>query len=484
MAKIVIIEDEENLRFSIARSLKKAGHETAEADAVGQAYDIVQQDEPDLILCDINLQGESGLDLIRKLRSESYTGAIIVMTAYGSVESAVEAMKNGADEYLQKPLSLEELNVLVERSLEAQKVKSELNLYRRLESSRQQDQKMLGDSPAWNQTIELAERMATLPIASGQDLSAILLLGETGSGKGMLARYIHEISDQKKAPFVHINCSAIPASLIESELFGHEKGAFTDARSARKGLFELADGGTVFLDEIGDMPLELQSKLLLVVEQGIFRRVGGTNERTVNARVIAATNQNLEELAEEGKFRRDLFYRLNALTIDIPPLRQRADDIRLIADALLKTAAVRMRRPHLCFSDAATTALQNHNWPGNVRELANAIHRAALLAKENAITPHDLGLAGPSNGGSEFGKATKKIHPPSTASQPDELQFDFSNGALSAEAVEKELIIQALQHARGNVSRAAKLIGMNRSSLRYRVERYDLDSLVQELAAK
>ncbi len=352
-------------------------------------------------------------------------------------------------------------------------------------------QKILGNSPAWNSTTELAQRMATLPIASGADLSAILLLGETGSGKGMLARYIHEISEQKKAPFVHINCSAIPATLIESELFGHEKGAFTDARSARKGLFELADGGTVFLDEIGDMPLELQSKLLLVVEQGIFRRVGGTNERTVNARVIAATNQNLEELADNGKFRRDLFYRLNALTIDIPPLRERADDINLIANALLKTAGQRMRRPDLTFSQSATNALQNHTWPGNVRELANAIHRAALLAKQDEITPHDLGLTAPGASSatqnattSEFGRATKKIIPNGPAAEPEDLRFDFSNGALSAEAVEKQLIIQALQHARGNVSRAAKLIGMNRSSLRYRVERYDLDSLVQELAAK
>jgi len=492
MAKIVIIEDEENLRFSIARTLKKGGHEIAEADAVGPAYELIQKDEPDLILTDINLHGESGLDLIATLHDEGFPGAIIVMTAYGSVESAVEAMKKGADEYLQKPLSLEELKVVVERSLENQKVRSQLHLYRRLETSRRQEHQLLGESEPWKETMQLAERMAMLPIGSGQDLSAILLLGETGVGKGLLARYIHDISEQKDAPFVHINCSAIPATLIEGELFGHEKGAFTDARASRQGLFELADGGTVFLDEIGDMPLELQSKLLIVVEQGVFRRIGGTKERHVNARVIAATNQNLETLADEGRFRRDLYYRLNALTINIPPLRDRPGDIACLAEALLKTAAARMRRENLRFSEEALQAMAAHRWPGNVRELANAIHRAALLASTDELTPSDLGLtpgtgtpggsaSAATNTANRAERAERSATPPA---DPEELEFDFSKGNMTAEAVERRLIVQALEQARGNVSRASKLIGMNRSSLRYRIERYNLDPLVQELVTK
>lgn len=485
MAKIVVVEDEEDLRFSIARSLTKRGHEVVEAGTLGEARSAIERDEPEVVLSDINLNGESGLDLIAQLRSDGFAGAIIVMTAYGSVESAIEAMKNGADEYLQKPLSLEELSVLITRSLKGVRVRSELDLYRRLDSSRQQGKQILGSSAIWKETLELAERMARLPVGSGEDLSAILLLGETGSGKGLLARHIHDMSAQKKSPFVHVNCSAIPASLIESELFGHEKGAFTDARSTRQGLFELANGGTVFLDEIGDMPFALQSKLLLVIEQGVYRRIGGTKERTVNARVIAATNQDIAALSDEGKFRRDLFYRLNALTIEIPSLRKRGDDVIDIARALLKSASARVHREGLTFTDDAIEALQDHDWPGNVRELANAIHRAALLAQNDRITARDLGIIDlPSTThDAEPLKAVRKAVGRAEQSGSG-MAFDFSEGNLTAEGVEKELIVQALRHVRGNVSRAAKLIGMNRSSLRYRIERYELDELVQELVSQ
>lgn len=485
MAKIIVIEDERNLRYSVRKILERAGHTISDTDTVDDAWRIVQKSEPDLVITDVNLEaGGDGLDLVRRLRGDGFSGPIVVMTAYGSIESAIQAMKDGADEYLQKPLSMEELQVVVDRALENRRVRNRLNLYERLEKTRSTEEELLGESEAWKQSLKLAERLASLPIGSANDLSTILLLGETGVGKGMLARYIHRISSPSaKAPFVHVNCSALPPTLIEAELFGHEKGAFTDAKEARQGLFELADGGTIFLDEIGDMPVELQSKLLVVVEHGRIRRVGGSKERTVNARIIAATNHDLATQVEKNRFRRDLYYRLNALTIPIPPLRQRDGDGLVIADSLVRRARKKFGRPALELSPEAVEAIREHSWPGNVRELANAIHRAALLAPRDVIEPADLGLAAAPSvpGTSNTNQARRKV---STPARPEELTFDFESGAFTAEAVERRLIVVALEHSHGNVSRAAKLIGMNRSSLRYRLERYSLEELVQEIAAR
>jgi transcriptional regulator with GAF, ATPase, and Fis domain len=288
---------------------------------------------------------------------------------------------------------------------------------------------------------------------------------------------------------VHINCSALPATLVEGELFGHEKGAFTDAREARAGLFEMAEGGTVFLDEISEMPLELQAKLLLVVEQGAFRRVGGVKERSVRTRVIAASNQNLNERVQNGTFRRDLLYRLNGFTINIPPLRDRADDSFRIATAALERLTRRHARPGMSFSPASRLAILGHDWPGNVRELVNAVQRAVMLAESNIIQPQDLGLA-PAKAVAMPAQSNGTAHPtqprppapPSTT--PNGVVFDFEKGVHTADEVEKALLMQALDYTKGNVSRAAKLIGMQRSSLRYRIERYNLDHYVVEAARK
>ncbi|NOG54986.1 MAG: sigma-54-dependent Fis family transcriptional regulator [Planctomycetes bacterium] len=370
MAKIVIIEDEENLRFSIAKRLQKAGHTTVESDTVEEALDLIEKDEPDAILTDINLAGKlNGLDLVRTVRENGFGGSVIVMTAYGSIENAIEAIKDGADEYLPKPISLEEVCLVLDRSLGNHKVRNQLTLYQRLARSKSKERSLLGESPAWQDVVSLAQRMAHLPVASGNELSAILLMGETGVGKGRLARYIHDNCPDPSAPFVHVNCSALPPTLIESELFGHQKGAFTDARETRQGLFELADGGTIFLDEIGDMPLEPQSKLLIVVEQGVYRRIGATSERKANARIIAATNADLMNRVEDGTFRRDLFYRLNPLTISIPSLRERGDDAVILAKHLLASAS------------AQGTAARTHVSSGHDRG-----HSTALLARECSRT--------------------------------------------------------------------------------------------------
>ncbi len=328
MASILIVEDEENLRYTIRQSLTRDGHAVREASTLADALSLIEGNAFDLVLTDIILGRDSGLELIPRLREGGYDGALVVMTAMGSVETAVKAMRDGADDYLQKPLSLEELSIQVRRWLERQRLARRVHLYQRMEEARADAEECLGESDVWRETLSLAERLAMVPLGTDADgpLPSILLNGETGVGKGVMARYIHDCARKAGVhapdtdpPLVHINCSALPPTLVEGELFGHEKGAFTDAREARPGLFEMADGGTIFLDEVTEMPLDLQAKLLLVVEQGTFRRVGGTRERTVRARVVAASNQDLDRCVEDGRFRRDLLYRLNTFTITIPP---------------------------------------------------------------------------------------------------------------------------------------------------------------------
>lgn len=494
MAKILAIEDEENLRLSIRRTLARSGHAVSEASCLSDARALLETTVFDLILSDVILGSENGLELVRSLRAEGNDAPIVVMTAFGTVESAVQAMKAGADDYLQKPLSMEELSIQVNRWLEQRRVARRATLYERLERVRDERHNLVGASPAWQETVDVARRLAGIPLGEEGvegSLPTILLLGETGTGKGVLARFIHavatgaagEIGRAKTAegslPFVHVNCSALPATLVEGELFGHEKGAFTDAREARPGLFEMADGGTIFLDEISEMPLELQAKLLLVVEQGTFRRVGGTKERHVRVRVIAASNQDLHERVGAGRFRRDLLYRLNTFTVTIPPLRERAGDARLIAETVLERAGRRYGRPDMALSERAIAAIESHDWPGNVRELVNAVQRAAMLAAADCVEPPDLGLAparaastpaAAEHGGAAGGNGT--------------LRFNFASGEHTADAVERTLIMQALEETRGNVSRAAKLIGMQRSSFRYRIERYRLEDFVSEVSRR
>jgi DNA-binding NtrC family response regulator len=511
VARILIVEDEANLRFSIRQTLRRAGHEVAEEESVSGAWEETRRADFDAVLTDINLGGDDGIDLVRRLREDGFDGAIVVMTAYGTIESAVGAMKVGADDYLQKPLSLEELVILIDRLLEHKKLRRRLSLYQRLESTHQTAQGMVGDSPAWKETLRLAERLASAPVAggargkdngsvSGGALPTILILGETGTGKGLLARFIHQQAVKghggraDEAPFVHVNCSALPPSLVESELFGHEKGAFTDAKASRAGLFEMAEGGTIFLDEIGDMPLELQAKILTIVEEGLFRRVGGSRDKRISARIITATNQPLEERVDQGKFRRDLLYRLNALTIRIPPLRERADDAVLIAQAMLERFAREYGRAAPRLLEDARAAIRAYPWPGNVRELINTAQRLAMLSERAEIGAAELGLPAPAMTARRATLAATNGVPnrdprlgapaPHPAAAHNGLVFDFEQGTHKAEDVERELIIQALRRTRGNVSKAAKLIGMQRSSLRYRIDRFGLQELVQEIASR
>lgn len=479
MGSILIVEDEPGLRSSIKQSLELDGHQAQTADCLRSAYESIGKSEFDAIITDMNLVGESGLDLIRRVRGEGFDGLIIVITAYGTVESAVEAVRAGADEFIQKPLRLEELGIVVVRGLEHRRLRGRLALQERLNRVASGTSEALGSSESWKRTLSLASRYSAIKIPEvgrAGELPTILLLGETGSGKGVLARYIHDCDASHasgESSFVHVNCAALPGNLIESELFGHEKGAFTDARAARPGLFELAEGGTIFLDEIGELPIEMQAKLLIVVERGVFRRIGGTKERRVRARIIAATNQDLEERAKAGTFRSDLLFRLNALTIRIPPLRERGDDAIAIAEATLQRTANPSDPDALRFSPDAIEAIRGYSWPGNVRELVNAVRRAGILCDGKEIGPEHLGI--------EQGAMSRSgaMTPSSTGGSAAAL-IDFSRGPVTFESIERQLILEAVRHARGNVSLAAKLIGLNRGALRYRIERLGLDSHIRE----
>jgi len=490
-ASILVVEDEKSLRSSIRQNLELDGYRVREAGTVKDGWDLTREHVFDAVITDLNLIGDSGIELIRRLRDDGYEGVIIVITAYGTVDSAVEAVKLGADEYLQKPVSLQEIGLLLKKSLSNRRMRSRLDLLERMERVRAADPELIGASQPWLDTLMLARRLASLPVpppspagSPPSELPTILLLGETGSGKGAMAPFIHRSSlkpggsaGREAAPFVHVNCAALPVTLIEGELFGHERGSFTDAKATRPGLFEMAEGGTIFLDEIGDMPLEMQSKLLVVVEKGVFRRIGGNTERAARARIIAATNQDLEQRASQGSFRRDLLYRLNALTIRIPPLRERGDDVILIAEAVLERLSKSQPGRALRLSDGARTALRAHHWPGNVRELINVVKRAAIMSPHGTIRADDLvieaGARAPAGTcPTSDPKAAAPVVPGVSVNGSD---VHFGANLPSFDHLERTLILEALKRADGNVSLAAKMIGLQRGALRYRLDRLGLN---------
>ncbi len=485
LANILLIEDDETLRFAVARALIKEGYKVDSVESVEQAREHVESDSYELVITDVHLGQESGIDYIHELRESGYGGGILVMTAFATVDDAVRAMKLGADDYLSKPVRLEELILVTHRLIEQCRQSKQLRLYRRLNQAGQHTKRPVGDSQSWRGMIEFAERLAQIPVVnraadlgseSGGAITTILIVGETGAGKGVLAQHIHASGSDSDQPFVHVNCTALPATLIEGELFGHEKGAFTDAKEAREGLFEMADGGTIFLDEIGDLPLGLQAKLLTVLEQGKIRRVGSSKERTIRIRVLAATNRDLDQKVKEGSFREDLLFRINAFVVRIPSLRQREDDAVLIARHLVDRLRKEYGQEPIELSSKAIDAIRTHTWPGNVRELFNMIQRAAMLCEGREIEPHDLGF-----------QESCTVSEPYIGQEPGftgELRFDFEHGIHSAEGVERQLMIQALEHTHGNVSKAARLIGMQRSSFRYRIERYGIEGIVQEIAQR
>src|SRR5919201_2095245 len=386
MPDILLVEDKESLRRVLRLTRESAGYTVAEAGDARAAAQPLAREPFRLVLTDLRMPHGSGLDVLRASKEASPDAPVVLMTAYGSVDEAVQAMKDGAHDFLQKPVDSNHLLLLVERALEQVRLRTENVLLREEWSRRYGFPRIIGESDALKRAVAETQRVATTD-------TTVLLLGESGTGKELFARAVHHLSPRREKPFVAINCAAIPETLIESELFGHEKGAFTGATERRPGKFELAAGGTVFLDEVGELPPAAQGKLLRAIEEKVVDRVGGRAPVPVDVRVVAATNRDLRSAAEAGEFRRDLYFRLAVFPVEIPPLRERGDAVVLLASHFAAQLGRELRKREAVLTEEAVAALRAHRWPGNVRELENAIERACILADSAALTPDDLRLA-------------------------------------------------------------------------------------------
>ncbi len=451
--RILVVDDDETIRRGLSRMLTEMGHDVDLAADAESAVERADNTHPDLVLTDLNLPGRSGMQLIVDLQERGIEATLVVLTGHGSIDSAVEATRRGVYDYLVKPVDRERLTAVVQKGLERAVLRQEvLHLRREVARTGRLDE-FVGKSRAMLEVIRLVERVAP-------SNAPVLLTGESGTGKEVIARAIHRLSPRAAARMVAINCAAIPAALLESEILGHEKGAFTGATTARVGCFELADGGTLFLDEIGEMPVELQSKLLRVLEDGVVRRVGGTRETKVNVRIIAATNAQIEKRLALGSFREDLYYRLNVFTLALPPLRERRDDIPLLAERFLAAYARENNRALSGFSDEALALLSTHHWPGNVRELRNVVQRAVILCREGEVGAHHLPDA-------ICGRAAE------TARDPGSARTVSIPLGTTIEDAERVLILETLAACDGNKTRAAAQLGISAKTLYVKLHKYD-----------
>ena len=462
MEAILLVEDKPELRAMLRKALEKAGYTVDEAPDGTSAIDKVRNKRYLTVLTDLKLPGASGLDVLREARRADPMIPVILITAYGSVEDAVTAMKDGAFDFIQKPVDLEHLKMLIARAAQQQELLRENLLLREEYAERYGFPRIVGEHPSMQAASQMVQRVAPTD-------STVLLLGESGTGKELFARALHHLSRRKDCAFVALNCAAIPEGLVENELFGHERGAYTGAGARKIGKLELAHRGTIFLDEIGELPLAIQSKLLRVLEERRFERVGGTQAIDVDVRILVATNKNLQEAVEQKTFREDLYFRISSVPITIPPLRERGDDVLLLAEHFLERFRREFRKPALKFTTASRARLRGHQWPGNVRELQNSIERAAILADKNEISAEDLQLPLPR-------PAAKEI--------PDGMLDDnfLWDGPLEEVAqravqhVERFKIEAALRESKWNKSRAAEQLGVSYKTLLHKIRALGLEN--------
>ncbi len=450
---ILVTDDEKIQRDSLAGFLKKKGYHVLSAPDFDTAFRLVKENTVDVLLTDVKMGARSGYDLLKAVKELNPEITVIIMTAYGNVEEAVAAMKNGAYDYLTKPLDLDEVELLIHRAVQFKLLKSENEQLRQTLAERHRFNNIITNSPLMEEVLNIAAR-------SANSKTSVLIEGESGTGKELIARAIHFASTRKDKPLIVVNCAAISENLIESELFGHEKGAFTGAIQARRGRVEEADGGTLFLDEVGDVPLSVQVKLLRFLQFGEFQRVGSNEMRKVDVRLIAATNRNLREMIAQNTFREDFYYRLNVINIYVPPLRKRKEDIPLLIDFFINKYATENQKTIQGISREALDLLMKYDYPGNVRELENMIERAVVLARSEIIEKDDLPI--------QF-----RVKNDNAEGIPP-LEYYEGNFRQKVEAFEKDLISAALKEANFNQSQAARNLGLSERNLRYKMEKYGL----------
>jgi DNA-binding NtrC family response regulator len=443
--RILIVDDEAGVRFGIKDFLELQGYEIDEAETCRDAQDIFRSSRPDVVIADYMLPDGTALDLLPRLREINPDTPLLILTAHGSIDLAVRAIKEGAEQFLTKPLELPALTTILKRLLENQR-----NFHKQLASKTRQVRRAVDPFIGNSLKIRTLAEQAKKVLATE---SPILILGETGSGKGVLARWLHENSPRAEEAFVDLNCAGLSRELLETELFGHEKGAFTSATASKQGLFEVAHRGTIFLDEIGDVDLQIQPKLLKVLEDNRFRRVGDVRDRQVDVRLIAATHQDMGQLVREKKFRDDLYFRVSTIPLAFPPLRERVEDIPVVAEYLLDKVSADLGRGEVKLQPDSIKALQSYSWPGNIRELRNVIERAVLLSEQKTISLKDLQFDG--NSGS---------------------RGTYLDSSLTLSQLEKQHIERVLHEEQGRVEKAARRLGIPRSSLYQKLKKYQLES--------